>query len=231
MNTYRGWVMARVALWPARKAEPRSGVELRRRQSVRNLSMMIPFAVLLELQGPTKTAGDPPTTLVSPSARYTVTPVTAKRGTPDETIHLIVKRRADQVVIATIDPNPGGAVRSWNYDLRFVGGDNILVSWGCGTYCQVAPVFTPTGRQLVSLGIHSVSPNGRCAVSYEPFDSPSVSNVVISDLASGKTLAQQTSRNAWNTCSVVWAKGRIHLEPCSNKTQAVTVSVTARCAG
>ncbi len=65
---------------------------------------------------------------------------------------------------------PGG--RAHNLVVRFVGGDNLLASWGCGTYCEVTVLFSPKGKSLASFGAHEVSPNGAFAVAFDAFDAP-----------------------------------------------------------
>ena len=73
---------------------------------------------------------------------------------PGEKI-LIVRQRRVKRPLAHIDLS-----RSRDPVVRFVGGHNLLASWGCGTYCEVTLLYSPRGRKLAPFGrgAHEVSP-------------------------------------------------------------------------
>lgn len=128
--------------------------------------------------------------------------------------------------VTAIDPNPGG-IAPPNMRARFTAGDNVLASWGCGTYCTVAVLFSPSGAQIASFGAYDVSPDGARAITFDPFDSPSFADgeVQIVDLRTGAIVQTESNVPEWNVCSVRWAPGHATLVACDTRTRAHQVTL------
>jgi len=79
-----------------------------------------------------------------------------------------------------------------NVEARFVARNNLLITASCGAPCEVAGLFTPTGKQLASLSYPQVSTDGRFALDLEPIDLETGDTAVsVVDLRTGRRTAQQ----------------------------------------
>jgi hypothetical protein len=146
----------------------------------------------------------------------------------EEVSRIVVWRRGVKRPIARIDPNPGG--QAHNLSVRFVGGDNLLASWGCGTYCEVTVLFNPRGTKLASFGAHEVSPTGGLAVSFEAFDVPGCvsDSADVIDLRTGQKLRHSGKPGIWNTCGARWERRQVTLMPCDARTRPVVLPLPPR---
>lgn len=149
-------------------------------------------------------------------------------GAHGQTVHVEVRDAADGSLIRTIDPNEGGIVSPTAYTLDRVAGDNVLISWSCGSFCSESSLFAIDGTLLGNFGAHLVSPDRAWAVSHPATRSFSGSEVLIVDLSTGKTLTRVVSDDAWNTCGATWAVGEVTLVPCSDETRPLTVHFDAQ---
>jgi len=149
-------------------------------------------------------------------------------STGEEQVRIVVRQRARKQPLARIDPNPGGGTR--NLVVRFVGEHNLLVSWSCGTYCAPSVLFSPTGQEIASFGIHALSPNAAFAVSFNAFSDPfgnGDDEVSVIDLHTG-TMTTSKHAGAWNTCKARWQRKRVTLLPCDSRTQPVLLPLSYR---
>jgi hypothetical protein len=152
----------------------------------------------------------------SPSGRYSFTVEEPAAGDH----RLIVRERGVTKPVAHIDM-PG----TRNLEASFVGGDNVLAQWSCGSPCASASLFSPTGGQLAEVvigGAFDVSPNGSFAVGYDasvvsPFEK---GKAAVVDLRTGETLRTQQP-DIWNVCSVHWGRARVTLSPCDGRTKPI----------
>jgi hypothetical protein len=162
-------------------------------------------------------AGD----LRSPSGTYAV-----EVDERDGLVFIVVRNLVVPGSIVAIDPNPGGSL-SPSFAVRFTAGDNVLASWGCGTYCVSSVLFNAAGKELASLGIHDVSPTGELAVSYTAIDEPIPGDIKIVNLRTGKIIRRTSNKSVWNTCKVRWSSKRVVLEPCDRRTRPVELPTTS----
>jgi hypothetical protein len=161
----------------------------------------------------------------SPDGRYVFTLDTSSG---EGKARILVRQRRAARTIARIDPNPGGRTR--NLVVRFVAADNLLASWGCGTYCEETVLFTPRGRRLASFGAHHVSADGSFAVSFSAFEGPGVASeaVDIFDLRTGRKRSTSKQAGAWNTCGARWLRTQVTLTPCDARTRPIVVALPSR---
>jgi hypothetical protein len=70
---------------------------------------------------------------------------------------------------------------------RFVAGDNVLVTWGCGSPCELGAVVSPQGRSLAVLSFPLVSQSGAFAFDVDLVDlETGDADVGVVDLRTGK---------------------------------------------
>jgi hypothetical protein len=82
--------------------------------------------------------------VTSLNKKYLAYSVQVDKPEIDSTVYVVLKNiQLNQSI--TIEPNPGGRVNP-SHSLKFVAGDNLIVSWGCGTYCQSALLYYLKGR-------------------------------------------------------------------------------------
>ncbi|UJR83521.1 hypothetical protein [Sandaracinus amylolyticus] len=157
----------------------------------------------------------------SPSGafRLDLAPVTDAEG---DDLRVLV-RRDDGALVAAIEPNPGGNVPATSFRARFVAGDNLLLSWGCGTYCASAVLVRADGHRIADLGHVDVSPSGELALVYSPFDSAVSGVVEVIALRTGEIVSSRESEDAWNTCAVRWDATRVRLLRCDTRTPRAVV--------
>lgn len=151
----------------------------------------------------------------SPNGRYVAIPFQLEDGRLGTTRHVLLKDTWKMRSIS-INPNPDGVV-SASIQIKFVTNDNFIISWGCGTYCQSAPLFSPDGNLLARLGIHSLSPNLELAATLSPIAGDS--NVHLMDLSTGKRLVSQSVCRRWSACSAKWTSANVELKSCHEDMQ------------
>ena len=139
--------------------------------------------------------------VTSLNKQYVAYSIQVDKPNTGSTVSVIIKNiHLDQSI--TIDPNPSGRVNP-SHSLKFVAGDNLIVSWGCGTHCQSALLYSPQGELLTHLGIHSLSQNQEFAVTFASTSDDH--NIRLVDLRSGQTLQAYPISDKWRSaCSAEW---------------------------
>lgn len=151
----------------------------------------------------------------SPNGRYLAIPFQLEDQRFGTTRHVLLKDTWKMRSIS-INPNPDGVV-SPSIQIKFVANDNFIISWGCGTYCQSAPLFSPEGNLLTKLGMHSVSPNLELAATLSLIAGDN--NVHLIDLSTGKKLVSQYVCRRWSACSAKWTSADVELKSCNEDMQ------------
>lgn len=109
------------------------------------------------------------------------------------------------------------ALQAHNPEARFVAGDNLLVTWSCGSPCENAALITPEGTSLASLSFPVVSADGRFALDLDVLNlEPGDVTVSVVDLRSGRRSP---------------AKRYPGLFQCTGSTASATEVVYSGCAG
>jgi hypothetical protein len=104
----------------------------------------------------------------------------------------ITERKADTLVLVRAvgpkNPIVGRiTLHTSNVEARFVADDNLLVTWGCGTDCERAHLFTRQGAALAGLWFPEVSADGLYALDRDVLDLKTGDMAVsVVDLRSGK---------------------------------------------
>jgi hypothetical protein len=151
----------------------------------------------------------------SPDGQYSAIPFELNDERLGITRHILLKN-TKQMRSILIDPNPGGIV-SASVQMQFVANDNLIVSWGCGTFCQMASLFSLDGNLLTKLYMHSVSPNLRTAATFAFINKDK--NIRLIDLRTGKTLLSQQVGRHWHACSAKWTAFHVELKSCVENMQ------------
>lgn len=110
-------------------------------------------------------------------------------------------------------------------DAELVAGTNVLLSWGCGTYCTTSVLYDANGRSLGTFGLLDVSPDHSLAASYAAFDAPLEGGVEIISLRTGLVLVSRPDVPAWNTCRVEWSADRVRFQRCTRATRSFSLAL------
>lgn len=120
----------------------------------------------------------------------TATPATVSH---DGRFRFTISEHGDNAVVLVRAAGPKGpvvgrlSIHGNNPEARFVAGDNLLVTWSCGSPCENAALITPQGTSLASLTFPVVSADGRFALDLDVLNlDPGDVTVSAVDLRSGK---------------------------------------------
>lgn len=160
--------------------------------------------------------------VLSPSGRYRARPFQLDDPKLGPTSHVLLEDTR-QMRSISINPSSEGAV-SASIQIQFVVDDNLIISWGCGTYCQSATLFSPDGKLLTQLAIHSVSPNFELAVTFA--STAGDRNVRLVDLRTGRNLLSKPVPEKWSACSAIWTSAHVKLQPCDEDVQPSFLSLS-----
>ncbi len=104
--------------------------------------------------------------------------------------------------------------------VRFVAGDNVVVSWGCGTECENTVLLRPDGTTIEVFDHLEMSPDGEIGAAYTPGTALQSRRLALVSLRTGRVLVDRADVDVWNTCRVTWNAERVFFQRCSRDTDS-----------